>query len=95
MVKKRNSREQKIKADHRHFSYHIEESKPFSESKLSIPISNLPMPVDHSRSNTLTYPYLKKDLSKTLIVTTTILAIQIITFLVLKNHIVTVLGISY
>ena len=95
MAKKRKSREQKIKADNRHFSYHIDSSITHSVPQISIASTDLPIQINKPQPVVFAYPYLKNDLRKTIILTASILAIQLAIFIVLRNHIVNVLGIRY
>ena len=96
MANIRKSREQKIKADSRHFNYHYEPpSVSIKSSPKLTPNVASPNPVSQASVQVSTYPYLKHDLLKTLIVTSGILAAQILTFLLLKNHTFPILGIRY
>jgi len=97
MAKKRKTREQKQLADLRHTFRHILVSqvppaeKLQTQSKAGISLSYRP----NSQTTIATYPYLKKDLSKTAILTLIILASQIILFTLFKNHVLTIPGIGY
>ena len=97
MAKKRKTKEQKRLADLRHTFRHVLVSQVSStpkisaQSKESISLSYRPNP----QGLVTTYPYLKKDLSKTSILTLGILIFQIILFALLKNHVLTIPGIGY
>lgn len=88
MAKVRKSREQKIKAQLRHFDYHYEIPTAKLDTIKVIATPNL-------RTQTISYPYLKNDLLKTLVVTGAILGLQIATFILLKNNTISILGIGY
>jgi hypothetical protein len=97
MAKKRKTREQKRLADLRHTFTHIYApvaSATASSFNLKQTISN------KSEVKTITiphnaYPFLKKDLSKTALLTLGILIAQALLFIVLKNHIFVIWGINY
>jgi hypothetical protein len=94
MAKKRKTREQKRLADLRHTFVHVE--NVVTTDSLNLKQSVLPelkaKTVAISANN---YPFLKKDLSKTAILTLGILAFQAILFLSLKNHIFSIPGLNY
>lgn len=88
MAKNRKTREQKKLADSRHISYHKTSSPTYQIS----PQSKLPQaPTQPTNS----YPYLVKDLSKTAIMTFSIVAVQIILFYMLTNRLINIPGLSY
>lgn len=94
MAKKRKTKEQKKLADQRHTFIHG-----------YTPATPVSININHTYSNTTqtktvslpinAYPYLKKDLSKTTALTLGILAFQILLFLGLKNHFLTIPGLTY
>ena len=89
MAKKRKSREEKLKADTRHFHYHFE-APTVTKAQPSSPNHDIPI-----QANTVIYPYLKHDISKTILLTASILVLQILTFFILKIHTFPFLGIKY
>lgn len=94
MAKKRKSREQKIKADTRHFHYHFE---PLSAPKNN-PISSISPAISMSSGLNpfaISHPYLKHDLIRTILLTSAILASQVVLFIILKIHTFPFLGIKY
>jgi hypothetical protein len=97
MAKKRKTREQKQLADLHHKFIHTLNGQISPVVKIQIQpkgiISSQNKPNQPTSTNK--YPYLIKDLSKTGMLTLGILAFQIILFALLKNHAVTIPGISY
>ncbi len=92
MAKKRKSREQKLKADHRHFDYHFEStSSPISSKKVALPST----PQVTQTVNDSLHPFLKHDLLKTVTVTSSMLIAQVVIFSFFKIHPLTFLGIKY
>jgi hypothetical protein len=89
MVKVRKSREQKIKAQLRHFDYHYE--VPTHQVDKNTTIVQAPS----MRSEATSYPYLKNDLLKTVVVTGAILGFQMLAFILLKNNIISIPGTGY
>lgn len=97
MAKRRKTREQKKLADLRHSFVHSAQSITKFEAK-NLSISSIKVPSIEKVSNTVSlepYPYLVKDLSKTGLLTLTILALQIVLFYLFKNHILIIPGINY
>ena len=94
MAKKRKTREQKKLADSRHSFAHTRtytasssfDLKPQFSGKIEAKTTVIPQNA---------YPYLKKDLSKTALVTLGILIFQAVLFTVLKNHILVIPGLNY
>lgn len=97
MAKKRKTREQKKLADLRHSFIHDLVSKEISETKITLPTKDLISPLEKTKipSQTNLYPHLIKDLSKTGLLTTAILTIQIVLFFLLKNHTLAIPGLNY
>ena len=108
MAKKRKTREQKKLADLRHTFRHAFVEQINSAAKNTAQISdrfvakpvgiNTPirLPIKSNQQTAINqYPFLIKDLSKTGLLTLTILLFQIILFTLLKNHLVTIPGIGY
>ena len=101
MAKKRKTREQKRLADLRHAFTHplVNQPTPF-EAKIQLQpkakiqsiqtIQNPPAIISLT-----SYPFLVKDLSRTAMLTLTILALQIILFFLLTHHIFTIPNLSY
>lgn len=86
MAKHRKTRQQKLVADQRHLTYHLntasaEEYKPTEKEIQSSYKSNYP---DH-KSHIATYAYVNQDLRKTGLVTGAIVITQIILFIVLNR----------
>lgn len=91
MAKKRKTREQKQIADLRHNFIHQTVVNTFEARSSSTQIlEKKPVTVSY-----LSYPYLVKDLSKTFILTASIIGIQILLFISLKTHLIKIPGISY
>ena len=87
MAKHRKTRQEKMVADQRHISYHLDisptqvstpsEKKSNSQTyKLDIPTSRVPV---------TTYDYVKNDLRKTAMVTAAIIIAQIFLFIILNR----------
>ena len=97
MAKERKTRDQKKLADLRHTFKHVEVGQALPAAKTqTLPISTISLPYKPKASILVNqYPYLIKDLSKTGILTLAILAFQIILFISLKNHVLTIPGVSY
>jgi hypothetical protein len=96
MAKKKKTREQKILADSRHnFSHTFASQAPFT-GKIQAQIAS-PMVMQRAPKTLALnqYPYLIKDLSKTAILTLGIFIFQVILFVLLKNHVLLIPGISY
>jgi len=97
MAKNRKTREQKKLADLRHAFKHVEVGQETpavkTQTKLEGTISLSYKPKVTASTNQ--YPYLIKDLSKTGILTLSILAFQIILFTLIKTHTLTIPGISF
>jgi len=96
MAKKRKTREQKILADERHnFSHTFTSQAPLT---LKIPTQITPSVLMQKPQKTTAlnaYPYLVKDLTKTVILTAGIFIFQLVLFTLLKNHALMIPGISY
>ncbi len=107
MAKKKKTRQQKIIADLRRQLYTSQAKDVPLEIKTenntqSLSITLPKMPKINTTANretspafTNTYPYLAKDLRKTAIVTTAILAAQLLLFFTLVNHIIVFPGLTY
>ena len=97
MAKKRKTREQKKLADLHHKFIHALNAQTPPVVKIQIQSKDTISPPNRSNQQISVnkYPYLIKDLSKTGMLTLGILAFQIILFALLKNHAVTIPGISY
>jgi len=97
MAKHRKTREQKKLADLRHSFRHVLVSQTTPAAKIKLPQKVTFRPLTQPNPTVLTgaYPYLVKDLSKTGMLTLGILAFQIILFALLKNHVLTIPGISF
>ncbi|KKS10890.1 MAG: hypothetical protein UU67_C0093G0003 [Candidatus Daviesbacteria bacterium GW2011_GWB1_41_5] len=91
MAKKRKTREQKQIADLRHNFIHQTVVNTF-EARPAFPKISEKKPVTTSY---LAYPYLAKDLTKTFLLTASIIGVQILLFISLKTHIIKIPGISY
>ncbi|MBI2025993.1 MAG: hypothetical protein HYT06_01280, partial [Candidatus Levybacteria bacterium] len=88
MAKKRKTREQKKLADLRHTFIHqkilnVFETRPSSTQILE----KKPVATTY-----FSYPYLVLDLTKTFILTSSIIAIQVLLFVLLKTHILKIPG---
>ncbi|MBI3984791.1 MAG: hypothetical protein HY344_02500 [Candidatus Levybacteria bacterium] len=90
MAKRRKTREQKKLSDLRHTFTHQIVTNTFETRPSSTQIS--PKVIAVATSN---YPYLVKDLSKTFILTASIIGLQILLFISLKTHLIKIPGISY
>jgi hypothetical protein len=94
MAKKRKTRDQKKLADLRHnfkHAYTFVESRSAQEKpQIAEKFENLTATVSVNA-----YPYLKKDLSKTALLTLGILIFQLVLFTILKNHIFVIKGLTY
>jgi hypothetical protein len=97
MAKKRKTRDQKKLADLHHKFVHTLTSQTLPAVKIQFPVKAIISPSSRPNQTILTnkYPYLIKDLSKTGALTLGILAFQIILFVLLKNHVMMIPGISY
>lgn len=97
MANKRKTREQKKLADLRHNFTHHQVSKEISVTKIKLSTKEIIRPLEKTKNSNSTnlYPYLIKDLSKTGLLTTTILTIQIVLFFLLKNHTLKIPGLNY
>ena len=94
MAKKKKTRQQKIIADLRR---QINASQ--TKSAPVLPSLNLPkVNLSEKKQATATFvnmSYLVKDLQKTAILTTSMIAFQLILLFILKNHIITLNGLIY
>jgi hypothetical protein len=98
MAKNRKTRDQKKLADLRHnFTHSVIEQKVHLEAKIETQNVKITKPQyrPQALSSVNVYPYLIKDLSKTAVLTAAILGSQIILFILLKNHILTIPGLTY
>jgi len=85
-VKHKKTRKEKIIADYRHQVYFLKNQNiPLNNSIITIPVN------ENSYSNT----HILKDVLKTGILSLSIIAMQIILFFLLKNHIITLPIIKY
>jgi hypothetical protein len=105
MAKKKKTRQQKIIADlRRQINASQEKSAPVEKKierhekpvspSLTLPVVNLNERKQTSSTFT-NISYLIKDLRKTAILTTSIVACQLILLFILKNHVVTLSGLIY
>ena len=97
-AKKRKTRKDKILSDlHRKTSYKVDVTSFASPVTKSAPeIKPASRTVSKSsKSNIDKYPHLIKDISRTGIVTASIIAFQILLFVILKFHVIKLPGISY
>lgn len=96
MAKKRKTRKDKILSDlHRKASYKVDVAS-FASSPVvkNAPEAKIIVP-RVQKSNIDKYPYLIKDISRTGIVTASIIAFQILLFIILKFQVLKLPGISY
>ncbi len=91
MAKKRKTREDKKLADLRHTFTHQNILNTL-ETKSSFTKISAKKPTITTYSS---YPYLAKDLTKTFILTASIIGVQILLFISLKTHLIKIPGISY
>lgn len=87
MAKHRKTRQQKMVADQRHVTYHLE-TNPAQVSHPSEKKSELPsIKFDNTpvRTATVSYAYVKSDLRKTALVTSAIVLAQILIFIFLNR----------
>jgi hypothetical protein len=105
MAKKKKTRQQKIIADLRRQidaserkSAPVEKKKEKREQPIT-PSLNLPkVNISQAKQTTDTFTntsYLVKDLRKTAILSTSIIAFQIVLLFILKNHVITLGGLIY
>lgn len=89
MGNKRKTLKQKIAADKRH--------KFLSLAEETLPSSPNTTPIENKNVLLLTtkYPYLIRDMLKTGITTVSVIAVQIVFFILLKKHIIKFPGVSY
>lgn len=90
MAKRRKTRAQKKLADFRHNFTHSIINQTVTKPQVQFSSAFVE---NHNKGNA--YPYLVKDLSKTAILTITILAGQILLYFLLTNHIFKVFGLNY
>jgi len=93
MAKKRKTREQKKLADLRHKIFHKAVNYTFDTSSPSV--KNEAKSFPQSSTNTVSHPYLIKDLTKTITLTGFIIGAQIFLFLLLKTNFLKIPGITY
>lgn len=91
MAKKRKTREEKKLADLRHTFTHQTTLNTLETKPLLTKIA-IKKPAVTTYSS---YPYLAKDLTKTFVLTASIVGIQILLFISLKTHLIKIPGISY
>lgn len=91
MAKKRKTREEKKLADLRHTFTHQNTLNTLETKPLFTKIETK-KPTVATYSN---YPYLAKDLTKTFILSASIIGAQILLFISLKTHLIKIPGISY
>lgn len=97
MAKKRKTRQQKIIADLRHnFNHPLVNQSP-SEAKIKLQEATINQSVQKAKKITPAneYPFLVKDITKTGVLTVSILAFQVALFFLLKNHTLTIPGLNY
>ena len=94
MAKKRKTKEQKRLADLRHNFKHTYTvvSSSITQPKLHVLQKS---EVITTSMSTNAYPYLKKDLSKTALLTLGILIFQLVLLAILKSHIFVIPGLTY
>lgn len=84
MAKHRKTRQEKVIADHRHITYHLEPSVAQvslpAEKKTAYKI-DLPM----SKTKALSYTFVINDIRKTAIITGSIVTAQIVLFFILNR----------
>ena len=90
MAKKRKTRQQKKLADLRHNIQHQTIDYTFEVKPSSTKIEDKP-----SAQSTVAYPYLVKDLTKTITLSGLIIGAQIFLFLLLKFNTIKIFGLSY
>ena len=90
MAKNRKTREQKKLSDLRHNFKHQIVNNTFDVKPSSIKIEANKLLTTYT-----TYPYLIKDLTKTLTLTAAIIAVQVVLFTILKNHLITIPNLTY
>ncbi len=94
MAKKRKTRAQKQLADFRHIFTHGYSPVTPASVKLTKSYTNK-TEVKTFSTTQASYPFLKRDLSKTAILTLGILVFQILLFLSLRHHFFTIPGLTY
>jgi hypothetical protein len=87
MAKKRKTREQKRLADKRHDFHHS-----LTTQRVELPLKPI---ISTTPKKEIEYPYLAKDLTRTVILSSLIIGFQFFLFLILKNHFINIPGISY
>ncbi len=92
MGKRRKTYKEKLISDLRRKVYNPEglNTASFAPEKKNPVLLQNQAQLDQSQ-----YPYLLKDISKTAILTASIIAVQILLFFVLKKHIVVLPGVTY
>lgn len=84
MAKHRKTRQEKVLADHRHITYHLEPTSAqvsFPAEKKTTHTLDLLMP----KMRTLSYNYVISDMRKTALVTSSIITAQIVLFFILNR----------
>jgi hypothetical protein len=86
MAKHRKTRQEKMIADSRHISYHLEtitaQDSPKRAQKSDF---SLELPQTSTRTKTISYDYVTKDLRRTTLLTASIIIAQIILYIVLNR----------
>ena len=101
MGKKRKTHKEKLIADLRRKVYSLEGvnaasfDKPLSTRAAVVLQNPAQRGQNQVRLGQNQYPYLLKDILKTGILTASIIAVQILLFLILKNNILSIPGVSY
>jgi len=86
-AKHKKTRKEKIIADYRHQVYSLENKNISS----SVNINSAKI----SRNDEHSYSYVLHDISKTLVITLTLIGLQIILFFLVKKHIISLSIVSY
>lgn len=97
MAKKKKTRQQKIIADlRRQINASQTKSAPLVPLPISLDLPKIKPPEKQSSAGTfINKSYLVKDLQKTAILTASIVAVQLVLLLILKNHILVLNGLIY
>lgn len=97
MAKRRKTRKDKKLADMRHNFTHSILNQAHFETKISIQPKTISQSLITKSvvTSSNAYPFLIKDLSKTAMLTLSILAFQIVLFFLLRNHIFVIPGLAY
>ncbi len=84
MSKRRKTRQQKLLADQRHVLYHLETTSAQAVVPTEKKIEFEPKLITHSPQTT-TYAYVLTDIKKTALITSSILIVQIVLFILMKR----------